>query len=505
MNLIAFFSPRELLSAGLLAGEPTKGALLKTIEQLKPDGLLLMIRPHDEAQVEKLRAYLPQPQKIDLLTLPEAACNNMSQLLEALHGEQETLTRYKDAAILNAGSAQQRAVLWLLKHEGILSGNMIDPPGDYTFTPFEPPAPIKVKEAARPFGEEKCETTTHSWESVARQAGCLGKSPRFRQTLEEAAALAGHPTPILLMGETGCGKEVLARFIHLLSPRAQKPLVSVNCAALPETLAESILFGHEKGSFTGAYKRQKGKFELADGGTLFLDELGELSLANQAKLLRALETRSVDLLGGQEPIKVDVRVIAATNRNLQQEVAAGRFREDLYYRLRTGEIDIPPLRERLSDIPIIALHLLERLNSTLANPKQFSKNALKFLEAQRWPGNVRDLMNTIERAVLLCPRTVVEPEDFKVMPEAPRPNGANGHGQNSTHALPQLFEGFEVESYLQKVRQEIFEKALRQAGGNRSEAARLLGISPQAIHKYLRQQEALRASDLKLAEATSQV
>lgn len=500
MNLIAFFSPRELLSAGLLAGEPTKGALLKTIEQLAPAGLLLVMRPQDQSQIEKLRARLPAALQLEPLVLAETAFDNMSRLLEALQGEQETLARYKDAAILNAGSAQQRAVLWLLKHEGLLTGNMIDPPGDYTFTPFEPPAPPKLREPARPFGEEAPHTTQSSWESTARQAGCLGKSPRFRQTLEEASALAGHPTPILLMGETGCGKEVLARFIHMLSPRSQKPLISVNCAALPEALAESILFGHEKGSFTGAYKRQKGKFELADGGTLFLDELGELSLANQAKLLRALETRSVDLLGGQEPIKVDVRVIAATNRNLQQEVAAGRFREDLYYRLRTGEIEIPPLRERLSDIPIIALHLLERLNSTLANPKQFSKNALKFLEGQRWPGNVRDLMNTIERAVLLCPRTVIEPEDFKVMPDTPKPNAAsNNTGANT---LPQLYEGFEVESYLQKVRHDIFQKALRQAGGNKSEAARLLGISPQAIHKYLRQQEALRNASMP-AEATS--
>lgn len=499
MNLIAFFSPQEILSVGLLAGEPTKGALLKTVEMLKPERLLLIVRPHEEQAMEALKRLLPDKTHVEFITLPDGACDNMSQLMDALQRENETLLSYQEAAVMNAGSPQQRAVLWLLKHEGVLRGSMIDPPSDYTFIPFDTPPSPKVKEAAKPFGETLTEETPvlQNWEYVARQAGCLGKSPRFRQTLEEAVAMAGHPTPILLMGETGCGKEVLARFVHLLSPRAQKPLVTVNCAALPETLAESILFGHEKGAFTGAYKRQKGKFEQADGGTLFLDELGELSLANQAKLLRVLETRSVDLLGGMEPVKVDVRVIAATNRNLQQEVAAGRFREDLYYRLRTGEIEIPPLRERVSDIPIIALHLLNRLNSTLANPKQFSKAAIKFLEGQRWPGNVRDLMNTIERAVLMCPRTVIEPEDFKVMAEPIKPG--NGHA-----TTPHLYPGFEIEEYLQKVRQDIFEKALRQAGGNKSEAARLLGITPQAIHKYLRQQEILR-TESKPAEATSQV
>jgi len=162
--------------------------------------------------------------------------------------------------------------------------------------------------------------------------------------------------------------------------------VEVNCAALPETLAESILFGHEKGSFTGAYKRQSGKFEQANGGTLFLDELGELSLSNQAKLLRVIESHCVDPLGGTQPVCVDVRLIGATNRNLPQEVAAGRFREDLYYRLRSGEIEIPPLRERNGDIPIIALHILERFNATFAHPKQFSKAALEFLESLPWEG-----------------------------------------------------------------------------------------------------------------------
>lgn len=485
MNLVAFFSNNELMSAGLLAGEPTKGPLLKAVELLAPQQLLLLVKkPQEQAgSIEKLRSILRADVVLEVLPLEDASNSCMTALVEELRQHEEHLGKYRNAALLNAGSPQERAALWILKHEGFFKGTMIDPPGDYNFIPTPQPLNLKVAEPSRAFDTEAnlSASATLPWEAAAIKAGCLGRSPRFRQTMEEAAAIAGHITPILLTGETGCGKEVLAHFIHTMSPRANKALVAVNCAALPETLAESILFGHEKGAFTGAYKRQKGKFEIADGGTLFLDELGELSLANQAKLLRVLETRCIDPLGGADAINVDVRVVAATNRNLQQEVALGRFREDLYYRLRAGEIDIPSLRERASDIPLIALHLLERFNATLAYPKQFSKAALKFLEGQRWPGNVRDLMNTIERAVLLCPRAVVEPEDFKVVAEAIKPQLDNG--------LPQLFLGFSIEDYLQKIRRELFEKALRQSGGNKSEAARLLGITPQAIHKYLKAEE----------------
>lgn len=480
MSLIGFLSHSELLSIGLLEGEPTKGPWPKTIESIRPSCIFFITRENQE--MEGIKKYIPAHIKTTVLPLPEGAFSSVTSLVEALKAEEALLADWAQAGIVNTGSPQERAALWVLRHEGLLKGNMIEPPGDY-WMPLSLPAPVlQAAEEAKPFGEKITPETSVPWEAAAQRAGCLGKSPRFRQTLEEAAALAGHPTPILLMGETGSGKEVLARFIHTLSSRGTKTMVTVNCAALPEQLAESILFGHEKGAFTGAYKRQKGKFEQAHGSTLFLDELGELSLANQAKLLRVLETRSVDLLGGGELVDVDVRVIAATNRNLAQEVAAGRFREDLYYRLRGGEIHIPPLRERSSDIPVIALHLLERMNATLAQPKQFAKNALKFLESQTWQGNVRDLMNTIERAVLMSPRQVIEAEDFKINPsETSKGNGRDG--------LPALYQGFEMEAYLQKIRHDLFEKALKQAGGNKSEAARLLGISPQAIHKYFKQLE----------------
>jgi DNA-binding NtrC family response regulator len=484
MDLIAILAHEPLTSPGLLAGEPTKGDLLKTIAYMRPQRILLLTRQERLGAVEAVRRLLPPEADLAIILLENLVCENLSRLVVALKEHSATLDRYRHASILNSGYPQERAALWLLKNEGLLEGPMIEPPQDYTLPPSPailPERPLRVAEPTSSFDNEIDEPSINpQLACVAGRIGCIGNSPRWRRTLEEVAVLATHPTPILLLGETGSGKEILARLAHALSSRANMPIVSVNCAALPEALAESILFGHEKGSFTGAYKRQKGKFEQADGGTLFLDELGELSLANQAKLLRVLETRSVDILGGSEPVAVNVRVIAATNRNLLQEVAQGRFREDLYYRLRAGEVEIPALRERASDIPIISLHLLDRFNSTILTPKQFSKASLKFLEAQPWPGNVRDLMNTIERAALMSPRTVIEPEDFKV----PSHVRKNDHGQ----AIPSPYPGFSLEEYLHKTRRALFEKALEMAGGNRSEAARLLGVSPQAVHKYHKQE-----------------
>jgi transcriptional regulator with GAF, ATPase, and Fis domain len=353
------------------------------------------------------------------------------------------------------------------------------PSTEGNFEQTHPKSLFRLRESPKDFEPE---TPEHGWAAVARKVGCIGKSSRVTRTLEEAATLAGHSAPLLLIGETGSGKEVLSKFIHALSPRANGPLVTVNCAALPEGLAESLLFGHEKGSFTGALRRQKGKFELASGGTLFLDEIGELTLANQAKLLRVLEDKKVDALGSDAPISIDVRIIAATNRDLGQEVAKGNFREDLYYRLRAGEILIPPLRERIGDVPLIAIHILAQFNMSLASPKQFSAEALKFLETQPWPGNVRDLMNTIERAALLSPHAILEPGDFKTEGARPRPTPESAPSAR----MPMLYQGFSLEKYLSEMRQALIDQALRQSNGSQSEAARLLGLTPQAVSKHLK-------------------
>lgn len=236
--------------------------------------------------------------------------------------------------------------------------------------------------------------------------------PKMVSALEQAAALAQSNAPVLIFGATGTGKELMARFVHLLSGRPKDNFIALNCASIPKDLAESLLFGHKKGSFTGALADQAGKFEQADGGTLFLDELGELPLAAQAKLLRVLQDGLVEPIGGKKPRKVDVRIVAATNQNLGKAIRHNEFREDLYYRLNVGEIRLPPLRERRSDIPKIALQVLEQVNKTLRRPKRLSQAALGRLQGHNWPGNVRDLHNVIERSARLTAKEIIDSDDL---------------------------------------------------------------------------------------------
>jgi len=227
----------------------------------------------------------------------------------------------------------------------------------------------------------------------------------MREIFELLDLAAPTDATVLLLGETGTGKELIARAIHRNSPRREGPFVVVNCAAIPETLLESELFGHERGAFTGAANRKIGRFALAHGGTVFLDEIGELPIPIQAKILRVLQFKEFEALGSNHTHKVDVRIIAATNRSLTDEVREGRFREDLYYRLNVGEIRLPPLRDRRSDIPPIALNILDRINAHLRRPKRLAPKALTRLQAHVWPGNVRDLENVLERSSpLLCCR-----------------------------------------------------------------------------------------------------
>jgi len=289
--------------------------------------------------------------------------------------------------------------------------------------------------------------------------------------------LAPSQSPILILGETGTGKELFARFIHRLSGRSHEAFIPVNCAALPEALVESILFGHKRGAFTGAVTDQIGKFDVAHKGTLFLDELGELPLPAQAKLLRVIQDGLLEPIGHTKPHKVDVRIVAATNRDLRKLVRQGKFREDLYYRLNVGEVRLPPLRERRSDIPKLALHILDRLNGSLRRPKRLSPGALSRIQSHNWPGNVRDLENVIERSVLLCRRDVLDADDLLIYEPVTYADPLD--------ALPDPYEGFSLDEFLGSARKQMILKALDAAGGNQSRAARLLGITPQAVHKFL--------------------
>ena len=309
----------------------------------------------------------------------------------------------------------------------------------------------------------------------------LGRSPAVEELRAIIATVAPTEATVLINGESGTGKELVARALHMASERASRPLVTVNCAALAENLLESELFGHERGAFTGADKRREGRFVQADGGTLFLDEIGEMPLALQAKLLRALQQGEVQRVGSDKPLTVDVRVIAATNRNLQEEVAAKRFREDLYFRLNVINIEVPPLRRRPEDIPLLAAHFLQRYaERNRKSIKGFSPQALDILLRHDWPGNVRELENAVERAAILCNGDLITPRELPqaVARAADAPLPAEQPAEQGDGSLAGL--------KLDDVERRAIEETLRQTGDNKSEAARRLGITRATLHNKLR-------------------
>jgi len=298
----------------------------------------------------------------------------------------------------------------------------------------------------------------------------VGESIPVKALRKQIAIVAPTNSRVLIYGESGTGKELVSRNIHFMSPRANAPFVEVNCAAIPEELIESELFGHSKGSFTGANESKKGKFELADGGTLFLDEIGDMSGKTQAKVLRALEDHSFQPIGAPAAVKVDVRVITATNKNLSNEIAAGRFREDLFYRLNVIPFVVPPLRERQEDIPILARYFMRVFSAEHGRgPKEFSGEALDMMVDYSWPGNVRELRNEIERLVIMVQEGMIQPHDLSL------PNGAGSSSKAST--LHEARAHYEREFILSK---------LKENNWNISQTARILGLERSYLYRKMK-------------------
>jgi DNA-binding NtrC family response regulator len=305
----------------------------------------------------------------------------------------------------------------------------------------------------------------------------VGSSPALRRVLAAVERAAGTEATVLIEGETGTGKELVARTLHAMSARAGGPFVAINCAAIPETLLESELFGHEKGAFTGAVARKPGKFELAHRGTLFLDEIGDLPLGLQGKILRALEEKRFERLGGTAAVQVDVRLVAATNRNLRAAVAARAFREDLYFRLSVLPVTVPPLRERPEDIAVLARYFVERFCRDLKRPPlAVAPEALAALQAYRWPGNVRELQNCIERAVILAEGDVIQPRHLHLSFDAGAGAAAGGGDPWAALDLSGTLADVAARAVAEAERRKIAH-ALRTCGGDAGRAADLLQVS----------------------------
>jgi len=301
----------------------------------------------------------------------------------------------------------------------------------------------------------------------------VGASAPMQAVYKLIGRVAASDIPVLITGETGTGKELVAETLHANSARRRGPLVRVNCAALPESLLESELFGHEKGAFTGAVERRKGRFELADGGTVFLDEIGDIAPSVQKKLLRVLQFGEFERVGGQVTVKADVRVVAATNVDLEAAVAAGRFREDLYYRLNVLRIDMPPLRRRPDDVPSLVAHFLDRYRARAgAAPTKISAEAMDALLAHDWPGNVRELENAIQRAVVMANDRVITPDVLEL---------GVPHARLALDVDALVRDGVPLTTVVRDVERAMAEAALRRTHGDAAEAAALLGIAPERL------------------------
>lgn len=307
----------------------------------------------------------------------------------------------------------------------------------------------------------------------SRECGLHGEGPAFREALERAARYAPYEHPVLILGETGTGKERFARFIHDAGKRAKAPFVPINCGALPATLIESELFGHVKGSFTGADMDKKGAFEEAHGGTLFLDEIGDMPLEMQVKLLRVIQEHKIRPVGGKEK-PVDVRIIAATHRNIEKAQKQGIFREDLYMRLNVLPLSLPALRDRREDIVPIALSFLEKENKAHGAHRKFSPEVFDRLLAASWPGNIRELENVVKLAFVMTDGDLIEAKHLRLCQES-----------DENIPLPRIFHGFSLKTYIENLRDQLYAEAMRISGNNLSEAGRLLGVSAEAVRKEL--------------------
>jgi DNA-binding NtrC family response regulator len=383
---------------------------------------------------------------------------------------------------------------------------------DFVVKPVSPERLRAAIDGALKLGATRAASVRAAPAAAAKPAfrDILAESPGMERVLRIAAKAARSDIPVLIEGESGVGKELVARAIQAASDRKRRPFVAVNCGALPENLVESILFGHEKGAFTGASERHVGKFEEASGGTLFLDEIGELPADIQVKLLRAIQESEIDPVGARRPVSIDIRIISATNRNLIEEVKAGRFREDLYYRLSVLPVTIPPLRERREDIPVLAAHFAARFGERGGNaPKRIAPDAMAALVGHDWPGNIRELENAVFRAAVLSDSDVLSLSDFPqiaaqlpgfTLPEPalrdlaaeapglfdePLPSGP-AQGVEPGDGWLALLDSFGQVRRLEEIEAEAIRHAIRRYEGHMSEVARRLGIGRSTLYRKLK-------------------
>ncbi len=455
-------------------------AVRQSLERtLEREGYTVVLAPDGQAAIDRLRGG-----GIDLVLsdLKMPGLNGLELLREV-----KTVSPDLDVIMLTAFGTVEEAVR-----------AMKDGAVDFLTKPFQRAQLVRVirKALERRALIQENKALHQRLDALLGQGAAIGVSPAWRRMMTLVTQVANSSATVLIHGESGTGKELIARSIHDRSPRRAGPFVAVNCAALPETLLESELFGYEKGAFTGAGARKEGRFELADGGTLFLDEVADLSAVTQPKILRVLQEGEFERVGGTRTLRVDVRIVAASNQDLATLVREKRFREDLFYRLNVIRVEVPPLRERREDVAVLAQHFLRVYAAKNDRPLEgVSDDALKCLEAYGWPGNVRELENVLERAVVLARGTMVDVADLpdnigerSVMLD--RETGDPGDHAGEGGGAGEGYFKIRVGSTLAEVEQRLLEETLRLTKGNKTLAAKVLGIDPKTVFRKLKAGEA---------------
>ena len=489
--LLSFTGFHDPFAPSPATGEMRAGPILTVVSERPFDRIYLFSTPKAAEISEKTASAITERHPgvtVEILEVPLKDPTNYLGILRQLRSHFKKINAsHPDAEYsisVSSGTPHMHACWLLLAASGEIPAAILQS----TPPEFVPDGRSLVREIdvhqkdfptiTRPVNAaEQAEDDESSVSLACRDLGIVGEDPAFRKALHEAFIYSQYDDfHVLLLGETGSGKEHFAQFIHHLGPRAGRPIVTVNCGSIPENLVESQLFGHKKGSFTGAATDHEGKFKSADRGVLFLDEIGELPLPAQAKLLRALDQGEIEPVGSSKPVKVNVRVIAATHRNLREMMQAGTFREDLYQRFGSS-ISIPPLRSRKVDIPLLASHLLGSWNARHEHQKRLAPAAINELIRYPWPGNVRELRRVVQQSAMFASGKVIHPQDLRF--ETPLRT-------NPMSALPDPSKGFKVNEFLDEIKLHQIHRAMELSGGVQARAARLLGITPQAINQFLK-------------------
>jgi DNA-binding NtrC family response regulator len=488
--LLTFTGFHDPFASAGVAGNEQEGPILSLVRARQFHHVLLLSTPNTEQntiQTEQELSVRHPGLVVTVRQLPLTDPTDYFQILSGLRTTFSEVSKQFPAAECFIGTAsgtpQMHACWVMLSASGEIPASLLQARN------------VKFVTSERPFVTE-IDTTqpgfpvvrSRAWAQVEPEApdngqaakmirdlGIVGDDAAMTCALQRVVNVASYDVPVLVLGESGTGKEKVARLIHALSPRAKGPFVPVNCAAIPEHLAESILLGHEKGAFTGAMVKHIGEFERAHGGTLFLDEIGELPANVQPKLLRALQEQVIEPIGSKKARKVDCRFVAATNADLDNAMRAGKFRADLFYRVAVTQVSLPALRDRRSDIPKLAQHFLDELNSRYKKHRRFSPDALSLLQRYDWPGNVRELLSVVQGAAIHAISGLIEPGHLELR--------ASTHSQ-VLDILPDPHEGFSLDSFVSSVRERLYARATEMAAGNASQAAKLLGVTPQAVQKF---------------------